>query len=298
VTAQTWTAETVGTEADFHATAGTPDFGLFCGQGEGDFATRSGELVMRIAAAPTDATDLAVTLDIDGATFDLPSPEVDPGGVTLRQPLDINDPVWSALRAGDALRVSVSGLPDIPVPLTGSSAAIAEAARFCATRWTDPATPDLPRTVSATPQPSAPTNAVIGAQPEDAARQFLLVDCAAGARLAEGALQSADFDGDGNPDQVLDAAAYTCGDTRPYCGAVLCSVFVFLSSRPLEPPVDLFGLAPQVTRAGGRTALQLGTALSSCTDPRAPETCTGQTLVFDGEVFVPAAPETGPPRGR
>ena len=125
-----------------------------------------------------------------------------------------------------------------------------------------------------TPTPEASPPELLAARAEHMAHGCVRPE---NARLGEGYQQSADFNGDGRPDYVLDTLAFSCaGAEPPFCGSGGCNVDVILSTRTgYERPLNLrFHNAALVMNQGGRDVLRDG--------------ANGLVYLWNGTAFAPA----------
>lgn len=288
--AQRWTAATTEADGAFFADAAPPGRGIafHCGGGTvppGPQATPTNQIALTIApetlaAAEDSRRDLALV--IDGRPFWLPQATRDPATGAHLAMLDIDDPVFAALRKGRRVALAADSVEAQSWPLSGSSAAIRDMALHCVRRWQDPAGPPLPFTSPL--RPGDPSDPVVTA----AVTRHFADWCPSGPDLDPTAIVYGDLDGDGQDDAVVDASGYVCDGMRPSCGAAFCSAYVFLSSRGMAFPLDYLTIGLALTEAGGQTALRLDYAMSTCSNPFVLEGCTSQTLVYRDGAMRPA----------
>ena len=104
----------------------------------------------------------------------------------------------------------------------------------------------------------------------DAILAHLSGQCSAGYDIDTGHVQSADIDGDGAPDFVLNWAGMQCGSVEfgeVGCGAGNCLIDVFLSARGYAPPEQMLGaMADVVLDAQGGVGLLLSGTPFVCAD--------------------------------
>jgi hypothetical protein len=107
----------------------------------------------------------------------------------------------------------------------------------------------------------------------DAAELSVATGCEGTAQRGEGYLLSGDIDGDGQEDIVLNWDSVTCMSTlpRPFCGAAMCSVQVFLSSLfpRLGQPEELLAIGVRLVELNnGLDGLIAGGGMSTCAAER------------------------------
>ncbi|URF49722.1 hypothetical protein M8007_11545 [Dinoroseobacter shibae] len=115
------------------------------------------------------------------------------------------------------------------------------------------------------PEPAAPWQAN---GTEARARTALTEGCNGAFDLEPSALLRGQIDGDGIEDVVLDWGSVTCrsGPARPFCGAAMCSVDVFLSARSGAPETLLaLGVRLQPL-SNGLQGVATGGSLAMCQD--------------------------------
>ncbi|MBN2630144.1 MAG: hypothetical protein JXR75_06365 [Rhodobacteraceae bacterium] len=158
-----------------------------------------------------------------------------------------------------------------PFPTTGLGPALAEMIAYCEARWAAPPRPKAPA-------PAAPTN--VTAMMQAALTRDIAETCEwRGYSVDPGAPLAADLDADGQPDLVMDFRAVTCmGATHQgHCGAALCYIHVYLSSRyPATGTSDDFlGIGAKLVQGtDGKVWIGTGTRAAACPDAYDPATCT------------------------
>lgn len=178
-------------------------------------------------------------------------------------------------------------------PVIGLSAALDTALAPCLERWFDLGHPLPPRvqayvTTGLVPGQPAPTPVPLEQTPSRAlpagfspAPQFEIPDvapqlafdhifaqCNGPFEIAPEAIQSADLDGDGVADFIVNYAGVDCGNGirgGGFCGAANCSIEVFVSTRNHDDPFLLLGLGVfPVLDAQGRAGMLLEGTASTC----------------------------------
>ncbi|QCI63100.1 hypothetical protein [Phreatobacter stygius] len=158
----------------------------------------------------------------------------------------------------------------------------------------------LPDHVAAVPQPAAaaqaaPSGATSGATAQAPAqvaqaRAEIRRDCGAGARFRPGFQRTADFNGDGRPDYVLDFSAVECPAAASfYCGSAGCTLMIFMSDgeayrRAYNDNVRGWSIAQD----SGRNVLVLDLHGSACGRSGA-DPCR-RRLSWNGSAFTPERP--------
>jgi hypothetical protein len=114
--------------------------------------------------------------------------------------------------------------------------------------------------------------------------------CGGRATFKPGFQRTADFNGDGQPDYLLDYSQSECVggmSTNPFCGSAGCTLDVLISSgggyrQAYGSNVQGWSLA----QAGGKSALVLSLHGSAC--GRSGHMGCQRRLVWNGDKFVPA----------
>ena len=168
--AQSWTSNATDDGVWFFAGTAPPDRGIefHCGGrspqnrpfaenpiGE-PMITRTNQIMLSISTRHLpldDGTRNDVALVVDGRAFGLPAVTFSDFEGVHEQPLDINDPLFAALREGRRVTLTAAGVPAMSWALAGSSAGIRRMAAHCASRWRDPPGPALPFTRAAVAAP-------------------------------------------------------------------------------------------------------------------------------------------------
>lgn len=126
--------------------------------------------------------------------------------------------------------------------------------------------PTPPGGVSLTPAPTFP----LPDQAPQVTIDRMMAQCQGEFSVDPSAIQSADVDGDGAPDFILNYSGVECfgGLTgRAYCGAANCQFDVFLSSRVYANPSEFLAIAlDPVVDGQGRAGLLMASTLFGCAD--------------------------------
>jgi hypothetical protein len=169
---------------------------------------------------------------------------------------------------GKAYEYNVSGLPQ----------ALDEAMLHCINRWVETGQPipaaltrykvqaEAPQLATATPAPQQGFATPPTAPP--AAEAHIRGLCQGDYDVKIEGIQSADFDGDGAGDFLLNWNDVTCLGpigARPFCGAANCQIDIFMSSLGYAPAPAFLGTSTEVvTLSDGRSGFMLGGSLSLC----------------------------------
>ncbi|MGV6847305.1 MAG: hypothetical protein ACWA5A_02880 [Marinibacterium sp.] len=173
-------------------------------------------------------------------------------------------------------------------PIEGLGAAVQTALAYCAARWAQlghAVPPQLARLGASMPAIAAPVARrsatlpagyrlapllPLPATPPAAGVQHLTTQCQGRADTDPAYIQSADIDGDGLQDYVLNWSGVTCHggvQGRTQCGAANCRIDVFLSRRNYANPEELFGIAADVVLdTQGRIGVLLSGTNFVCAD--------------------------------
>lgn len=172
--------------------------------------------------------------------------ELNSGWETL---VGVSDRMFAALPNATRLVLHVGNTQAWELPVNGLATSLAQAQAHCTKAWQGavPA-PDLRRM----------------------AERFAASNCSDFFTLGPQAIRTANIDGDGIPDIVLDYNAITCDNDnkRPgVCGASLCSVDIFLSRTFAKTgqPEQLLGMSAElVPLSNGNQAVATSGNLSIC----------------------------------
>ncbi|CTQ51290.1 hypothetical protein JDO7802_03329 [Jannaschia donghaensis] len=200
----------------------------------------------------------AFVVEVDGRSFEPFGEHYPPDGLWTATP---SADLIAALKAGNVARVAPPDQQPQIIRLRGSSRAIEGALADCAL-------------VSASDVPSAADQDAPGEVPYGTTVQFgqlIASTCGGGYSLAVGAEETADLDGDGREDVVLDWAGVTCDDRTKgrgagFCGAALCRIDVLLTGPGTHQ--QMMGLKPRfVRRIFDKVALRTTTTGATCGGP-------------------------------
>lgn len=204
--------------------------------------------------------NVEVTLFVDETGYRLPPVgfnELDGGWETQ---LALSDPMFIALAQAKRLVMQVGPSTAWELPVAGMSEALATITSACGKAWVD----------TGHPAPSSLTGAVpMDLVPQ--ARRAVALTCGQDIfAIGPHGLKSANIDGDGVPDVILDYNDITCGPRalRPnVCGASTCSIDVFLSRTfaATGRPENLLGTsAATVPLSNGAVAVSASGNFSMC----------------------------------
>ncbi len=233
---------------------------------------------------PPPRSDLRLVTDrnafgLPHATYDL----LNADGWT--HPIGTKDAAIAALSSSQSWAIDGAHGRWGPFPSTGLGPALTAMIAYCEARW---ATPPQAQT----PAPAAAPD--VTALMQAALARDLARTCEGRGYLVDpGNPLSADLDADGQPDLVMDFRAVTCpGEThQSHCGAALCSLSVYLSSRyPLTGTSDdILGIGTTLVQGtDGKVWIGTGNTAASCPDAYDPATCTFYWRVgADGLEVVP-----------
>ncbi len=182
--------------------------------------------------------------------------------------LPMRDPMFAAMAGASRLVLQVGAESAWELPVAQLGSALDELRQACAATWvtTGYAPPADFGAIASRPQPPPDGGAYL----RQAAEGFAASNCSDFFVLGEGALRSANIDGDGIPDIVLDYNNITCNNDgrRPgVCGASLCSIDVFLSKTFARSgqPEQLLGMSSDlVLLTNGNHAVVTSGNLSMC----------------------------------
>lgn len=198
--------------------------------------------------------------------------------------LQMADPMVQALFGATRLVLDPGQGKAYDYDLSGFAPALDQAMIHCITRWLALGHP-IPTALTRyriEGQPPPPSAAALTATPAPA-QAFALPPTAPPAADAHirglcesdydvniDGVQSADFDGDGAGDFIVNWSDITCRGpigARPFCGAANCQIDIFMSSLGYAPAPSFLGISTQVvTLPDGRAGFMLGGTPFVCAD--------------------------------
>lgn len=220
--------------------------------------------------APYEISTIVVT--VDQTSYQLPPLLLNElQGSAIYLPM--TDPFVLSLFNAQSLTLDTGQGTAYGYPVDGLADGLREAFGHCNTRWMELGTP-LPPVLAtamggapapATPVPTRP--APVAASLPSALLQRAATSCMTGVgTITAEDLSTADFDGDGQEDLILNHRDIACTQGMSgFCGAANCSIDVFLSSLGYEQPREFLGLgADIVPLADGRSGIQISGTFSMC----------------------------------
>lgn len=201
--------------------------------------------------AAESLADIAIV--IDGQSYSLPPLPFSDFDGAYAAGVDINDPIFAALRAGSSAAITQNGATIQSFGLRGSSAAIRTMAQACVAGWAN-----QPR------EPVVWSSATV----REVAEDF----CNGPAKVDFDWVTIQDLDGDGLQDLLLDIGAVECTEEEfpmsrgaGMCGASHCSQFVYLSMATTSEPEEFLSIGSRTfTDAEGRTIIAGSAGLGEC----------------------------------
>ncbi|OAN68915.1 hypothetical protein A8B78_22015 [Jannaschia sp. EhC01] len=225
-----------------------------------------------------------IVITVDGTSYQLPPLDLNElQGSAIYLPM--TDPFILSLFTAQSLTFDTGQGTAYAYPVDGLADGLREAFGYCNARWVELGTP-MPPALAAVmgDAPLAPPAPAAASLPAPIVQQAA-ASCMNGAgTITREELQSADFDGDGQEDFILNHASVTCTDGMSgFCGAANCSIDVFLSSLAYQQPRELLGIGAEIVPlADGRTGIQIAGSFSLCGQDGL---CPGPQ-VWDGTSFV------------
>lgn len=260
------------------------------------------------------------TLIVDGAGYRLPPVVWSDFFGTWQVELQMDDPMFDALREATDLVFDAGRGTAWQYPLDGLSRGIDAAMQPCVDAWavagnTIPVTLSrfwregaedalspaqaLAALASAGGNTPAPPSAPVSGQRPQTIEMAAAEGCSGGAVTIDPAsVQTADLDGDGVDDYLLNHNGVRCdGRMSGYCGAANCSIDVFLSTQGYAHRPDFLGMGVGTAPLpDGRIGLQISGTYSMCGETGL---CPGP-LVWNGtefDLYTPQSPAEGSPSG-
>lgn len=221
-----------------------------------------------------------IIVTVDETSYQLPPLELNElSGSAIYLPM--TDPFILSLFDAQSLVLDTGQGTAYAYPVDGLADSLREAFGHCNARWMElghPMPPALAAAMGGTPGPGvAPLPPALVQRSEGS--------CMTGSgTISRDDLQTADFDGDGQEDFILNHRDVTCTQGMSgYCGAANCSIDVYLSTLGYQQPRELLGIEARiVSLADGRTGLQIAGTFSLCGETGL---CPGPQ-VWDGSRFA------------
>lgn len=224
-------------------------------------------------SATTELTNVVVYVDDIG--YRLPPVQLDEllgTGVKLQ----MTDPMIQAFFSATRLVLDTGQGKAYGYSVAGLAPALDQAQLYCINRWFAlghplPATLTRYNSQSAAPATAAPAQAFALSQaPPPAADAHIRALCEGEFDVDIDGMQSADFDGDGAGDFIVNWSDITCRGplgARPFCGAANCQIDIFMSSLGYAAAPSFLGTSTQVvTLPDGRAGFMLGGTSFVCAD--------------------------------
>lgn len=274
-----------GAEGGLFLSCGGPSAGGLTGDQTGNTHPRitppgAVELILQGApfAAPADYSETLGDLEIratDGRGYRLPPARWNPIWDEWSVVLHADSPLWSLMAEVPAITVSARGRV-VQRTTSGFAPAFAALVRDCA-RLYAAVGQAWPAPLPAAPPAAAPPAAAPPAM-DLAARTHAAGVCGAPPTLAPDAILTANLDGDGQPDAVLDLRAVTCPGRayQDHCGAAACDIEIFVSRLfpTTNRPETILGVRAKVAPlSNGLDGVIVGGVPSTCTARNAGPDC-------------------------
>ncbi|GAB5449173.1 hypothetical protein [Gymnodinialimonas sp.] len=213
--------------------------------------------------APYRISGIVVT--VDDVSYQMPPMELNElQGSAIYMPM--TDPFILSLFTAQSLTFDTGQGTAYAYPVDGLADALREAFGYCNARWMELGNAMPPALAAAMGGAPALAPSIAAPLPPS------IVQRAAGScmngtgTITRQDLETADFDGDGQEDFILNHGAVTCTDGRSgFCGAANCSIDVYLSTLGYQQPREFLGIsAGIVPLADGRTGVQIAGTFSLC----------------------------------
>lgn len=209
-------------------------------------------------------TQSNVILALDGAGFRLPPFDLDElSGTAVYVPM-ADTLMLAFLNAQNVTLYSGTG-KTYQLPTAGLADALRTAFTYCIDRWIVVGAqmpPALAGFRQGAASPALPGGALAMRAKAEANIQR---SCGGPAEIGSLAIASADIDGDGIDDVLVDFGQLTClqGPPRPFCGASRCSATIFLSARARPYEMIVLG-ASLIPLSNGLHGVAVGGGLHEC----------------------------------
>lgn len=212
---------------------------------------------------PMQRSDMILYLDQTG--YQLPPVALNELSGGWEVALSMTDPVFDALRNASRIVLQVGAQTAWEIPAANVGPAINQVAQTCAATWRR----------TGHPPPNALTGpGDVGARQDVGMRhwaeEYAATACSDFITPGPNAFVEANLDGDGIPDIIVDHNEITCDALNlrsSFCGASLCTVDVYLSSRfpQTSHPEGLLAISVSVIElSNGNHALATTGNLSTC----------------------------------
>lgn len=240
-----------------HETAQTPPFALRL-EFAADWLPGNG--------VPPERRDVVIWAD--GTGYRLPLARFNEMHGVWMADVAMTDRLVTAMGGAETLLIGAERDQQFALSTAGIAQALDTVMSFCVAEYRRMGLA-VPPALEALAPPPVPTPAPAAAGTMARAEAAILQGCEGAGTRTPGAILTGDMDGDGAPDAVLDWNEVTCtsGMARPFCGAAVCSVDFFLSTRPAPPGANhtALGAGPAlVPLSNGTMGVRTGTAPATC----------------------------------